>query len=264
MTDPRILIYDIETSPNGGWTWGKWQQNVIRFSRDWHLLSVAWKWLGEKRTYVMGLDDYEGYVPGDRDDSALAWLIHDLFDEADVAVTHNGNSFDQPKARTRMAVHHLPPHRPFLEVDTLKVARKVFAFTSNTLEDLCRQLGLEHKGKVEFPTWLGCMGLDEESNPLPDDEVYAAWRKMKKYNRQDVKILEELYFTLRPWMTTHPNMALIADRPDACPKCGEVGKMISRGRRVNQVTTRERYQCTVCRSYVAGRAITKSGVRYVP
>ena len=264
MSQPRVLIYDIETSPNGGWTWGKWQQNVIRFSRDWHLLSVAWKWLGEKRTYVMGLDDYEGYVPGDRDDSALARLIHDLFDEADVAVTHNGNSFDQPKARTRMAVHHLPPHRPFLEVDTLKVARKVFAFTSNTLEDLCRQLGLEHKGKVGFPTWLGCMGLDEESNPLPDDEVYAAWRKMKKYNRQDVKILEELYFTLRPWMTTHPNMAVIADRPGACPKCGEVGKMISRGRRVNQVTTRERYQCTVCRGYVAGRAITKSDAQFVP
>ena len=253
MTTPRCLIYDLETSPNEGYTWGKYDQNVIRFKQDWHLLSVAWKWLGEKRTYVMGLDDYEGYKPGDRDDSALAWLIHDLFDEADIAITHNGNSFDQPKARTRMAVHHLPPHRPFKEVDTLKVARKVFAFTSNTLEDLCRQLGLDHKGKVGFDVWVGCM----EGDP-------KAWATMKKYNRQDVKILEELYFTLLPWMTTHPNMALIADRPDACPKCGEVGKMISRGRRVNQVTTRERYQCTVCRSYVAGRAITKSDVLYVP
>ena len=226
---------------------------MIRFKKDWHLLSVAWKWLGERRTYVMGLDDYEGYVPGDRDDSALAWLIHDLFDEADVAVTHNGNSFDQPKARTRMAVHHLPPHRPFLEVDTLKVARKTFAFTSNTLEDLCRQLGLDHKGKVAFDVWIGCM----EGDP-------KAWALMKKYNKQDVKILEELYLLLLPWMTTHPNMALLSDRPNACPKCGTEGKMISRGRRVNQVTTRERYQCTVCGGYVAGRIITKSDVKYVP
>ena len=253
MTTPRVLIYDIETSPNEGYTWGKLQQNVIRFSRDWHLLSVAWKWLGEKRTYVMGLDDYEGYVPGDRDDSALAWLIHDLFDEADVAVTHNGNSFDQPKARTRMAVHHLPPHRPFKEVDTLKVARKVFAFTSNTLEDLCRQLGLDHKGKVGFDCWVGCMEGDPKQ-----------WARMKKYNKQDVVILEELYLTLLPWMTNHPNMALIGDMPDACPKCGQVGQMIRRGRRTNQVTTRVLYQCTACRGYVAGRAIQKSDCLYVP
>ena len=252
MSQPRVLIYDIETSPNEGYTWGKWQQNVIRFKKDWQLLSVAWKWLGEKKVQVCGLDDFEDYQPGD-DDLNLAWLIHDLFDEADVAITHNGNSFDQPKARTRMAVHHLPPHRPFLEVDTLKVARKTFAFTSNTLEDLCRQLGLDHKGKVGFDVWIGCM----EGDP-------KAWSLMKRYNKQDVKILEELFLLLLPWMTTHPNMALLSDRPNACPKCGAEGKMISRGRRVNQVTTRERYQCTACRGYVAGREITKSDVRYVP
>ena len=253
MTTPRVLIYEIETTPNEGYTWGKWDQNVIRFKKDWHLLSVAWKWLGERRTYVMGLDDYEGYVPGDRDDSALAWLIHDLFDEADVAITHNGNSFDQPKARTRMAVHHLPPHRPFKEVDTLKVARKVFAFTSNPLEDLCRQLGLDHKGKMDFDCWVGCMEGDPKQ-----------WARMKKYNKQDVVILEALYLALLPWMTTHPNMALIGDMPDACPKCGQVGQMIRRGRRINQVTTREQYQCTACGGYCAGRAITKSDVLYVP
>ena len=152
-----------------------------------------------------------------------------------------------------MAVHHLPPHRPFKEVDTLKVARKVFAFTSNTLEDLCRQLGLDHKGKVGFDVWVGCM----EGDP-------AAWRKMKKYNAQDVKILEELYLVLRPWMNNHPNMALIGDRPKACPKCSSERGFIIRGRRVNQVTTRTQYQCKACGGYVAGRAIAKSDTLYVP
>jgi RNase_H superfamily len=262
VSEPRVLIYDLETSPNEGYTWGKWDQNVIRFSKDWHLLSVSWKWLGERKTYVLGLDDFEGYRPRDRDDSALAWLLHDLFDEADIAVTHNGNSFDQPKARTRMAVHHLPPHSPMLEVDTLKVARKHFAFTSNTLEDLCRQLGLDHKGKVDFPLWLGCMGVDEESNPISADECYKAWRKMKRYNAQDVRILEELYLTLRPWIDNHPNMALLADKPGACPRC-QGGPLKSTGWRYYQVTRRRRFRCVECGAFCYGRTLEKLDVTHV-
>ena len=253
MTAPRVLIYDIETTPNIGYTWGKWQQNVMRFTQDWHLLTVAWKWADEKRAHVLGLDDYEGYHAGSTDDAGLAWLLHDLFDEADIAVTHNGNAFDQPKARTRMLVHRIPPHRPMLEVDTLKTARKYFAFTSNSLEDLVRQLGLTDKGKPGLQCWFDCMAGDP-----------AAFRKMKSYNKNDVLILEELYLLLLPWIANHPNMALVGDRPDACPRCGQVGKMIARGRKVNQVTTRVRYQCTICRGYCSGRAITKTDVSYVP
>ncbi len=252
MSEPRILVYDLETSPNVGYTWGKWQQNVIRFQQDWFILSVAWKWRGESRTYVMGLDDYEGYVPGDRDDSSLAWLLHDLFDEADVTITHNGVGFDQPKARTRMAVHNLPPHSPFKEIDTLKVARKVFAFTSNRLEDLCRQLGLEHKGKVTFDCWLGCMAGDG-----------AAWRKMKKYNRQDVIILEQLYERLLPWMDGHPNLALMSpDKPDACPKCLG-GPLKSGGWRYYHVTKRHIWRCKECGGISYGRSLIKSDVSHV-
>ena len=187
------------------------------------------------------------------DDYNLVSLVRDLFDEADVAVTHNGNAFDQPKARTRMVFHEMDPPSPFKEVDTLKVARKEFAFTYNSLEKLAAQLGLGFKGKPGFGVWLGCMEGDEK-----------AWKTMKRYCRNDVVLLRELYLRLLPWMTMHPNMALISDTPDACPKCNVRGTMISRGWRYNQVTKRRRYQCTACRGFVAGRAILKSDVIHVP
>ena len=58
MTGPRILIYDLESAPNVGYTWRKWDQNVIEFVQEWYILTVAWKWLGEKKVYVEGLPDY--------------------------------------------------------------------------------------------------------------------------------------------------------------------------------------------------------------
>ena len=170
-----------------------------------------------------------------------------------MTVTHNGVGFDQPKARARMLVHGIPPHSPFKEVDTLKAARKYFEFTSNSLEDLCRQLGLTMKGKPGFHTWLECMAGDPK-----------AWHRMKTYNKNDVVILEQLYERLLPWINNHPNMGLLSDRPDACPKCGVEGRMIVRGRNPARVTFRVQYQCQACRGYCSGRAIKKSDVRYVP
>lgn len=252
-SEPRVLIYDLETAPNVGYTWGKWDQNVVQFQQDWFILTVSWKWLGEKRVYVKGLPDYVSYDLDHTFDFDLVMDLRELFDEADVAVTHNGNAFDQPKARTRMAYWEIDPPSPFREIDTLKVARKEFAFTSNTLADLARQLGLGEKGKPGFDVWLGCMSGD-----------LAAWRKMKAYCRHDVQLLERLYLRLRPWMTDHPNLALISDKPRACPKCGVEGSMEGRGWKYNTVTKRQRFQCTVCRGYCSGRAIQKSEGLYVP
>ena len=38
----KILFYDLETSPNVSYTWGKWEQNVIAFKKEWELLSFAY------------------------------------------------------------------------------------------------------------------------------------------------------------------------------------------------------------------------------
>ena len=205
---------------------------------EWYLLSFAWRWQGEKKVHVLGLDDFPGYKPGSENDKPLAKALHALFDEADVTIAHNGDRFDRRKANARFLVHKLPPPSPYRTVDTLKVARQHFMFNSNRLGDLGKQLGIGTKlATGGFGTWRGCMTGDP-----------AAWATMKKYNKQDVVLLEEIYDRLLPWMTNHPNMANIASTPDACPKCGAVGRMIVRGYYHVQTLTYPKYQCRTCLS----------------
>jgi hypothetical protein len=245
----RTLIFDIENTPNLGWIWELWQTDVIQVDVDWHILSFAWKWLGEKRVHAMGLPDCED----PESDYELCVKLHELFDEADIVVAHNGARFDVPKVNARMLVHGMEPPSPYKQVDTLQVARRTFKFSSNKLDDLCRELGLERKGDTSgWKTWIGCINGDEK-----------AWRTLIKYNKQDVQILEQLYLRLRPWTKNHPNVGAIDDLSDICPRCGAAGEMISRGWTYATASRRQRFQCRACGGWCAGRNVYKTGNSYV-
>lgn len=249
----KILLWDIETSPNLGYIWGKFDQNVIAFETEWHLLTIAWKWLGEKKVHVLGLPDFDRYATDTEDDYDLVAQAHALFCEADIVIAHNGIAFDTKKAQARMLFHGFDPPVPFREVDTLKIARRHFAFTSNRLNDLCQVLGIGQKEETGgFSTWLGCLKGDVKS-----------WNKMKKYNQHDVVILEQLYLRLRPWATNHPNVATIGDKPEACPKCGSDQGMLARGHNHNSVTRRTKWQCKSCGGYCSGRQSERMDTKYV-
>lgn len=251
-TAPRILLYDIENSPALGWVWEKWNTNVVDLEADWYLLCFAYKWLGDSKVRTVSLPDFPRYERDKTDDKDVAKALWKLFDEADIVIAHNGNRFDQTKARTRFLVHGFPQPAPFREVDTLQVARKHFSFTSSSLDDLCRQLGIGRKEyDGGFQTWRGCMNGDP-----------SAWKTMLRYNKRDVEMLEQLYLKLRPWIDQHPNLALIGGEPEACPKCGG-GPLQPRGWRYYAVTKRRTYQCKSCKGYSSGRIMTKSAVAHV-
>ncbi len=252
--EPRVLLWDIETAPVRAYVWGAYEQNTLWKDRDWYLLTIAWKWLGEDKVHVAGLDEYEMYDIDPYDDYALVSLAWALFNEADIVVAHNGVSFDTKKAKQRMIVQEFDPPSPFKEVDTLQLARKTFAFTKNNLDELCRDLGIGEKintGGIEL--WRDIV---ENADP-------KAWALMKKYNKNDVVILEQLYLRLRPW-GQHPNLATIADRPKACPKCGDdKAGMVIRGYNHTAVSVRASYRCNFCGGYSQGRKILKTKTEYV-
>lgn len=253
MTQPRVLIYDIETAPNLGYVWGKWRQNVVHFQSEWYILCFAYKWLDERSTRVVALPDFDLYQTEPDNDRLLVGALRDLLDEADVTIAHNVTGFDAPRARSRMLAHGIDPPSPSKDIDTLRVARRQFAFNGNRLDDLCRALGVGVKAETGgFGTWLGCMSGDPK-----------AWKQMTRYNRQDVVILEELYRRLRPWIPNHPNMALIAGRPDSCPRCGASEGFEARGWRYYNVTRRRRFRCRACRGYVMGRHLERTDVAKV-
>lgn len=238
----KILLFDLETTPNLSYTWGKWEQNVIAFKQEWELLSFSYKWLDEKEVYCLARNDFR-----DKTDKSLVKALKDVLASAEVLIAHNGDEFDIKKSNAKFIEHGLGPLAPFQKIDTKKVAKRYFKFNSNSLDDLGKLLGVGRKEKTGgFDLWLGCMAGNKK-----------AFEDMKKYNKQDVLLLERVYLKLRPWMEQHPNMSAIEGRPTACPKCGGE-RLKSKGISRTRTNEYRRYLCLKCGGYCRSRAAEKN------
>lgn len=230
---PKILFFDIETSPSLGFSWGKWEQNIIKFKEHWFILSYSAKWFNGKQT-TRGLIDYPRYRNHKHSDKAIVKDMWDLFDKADILIAHNGDQFDIKKVSAKFSYHGLPPPSPYVTVDTKKIAKRYFGFLSNSLDDLGDYLRLGRKVHHEgFELWEKCMAGDS-----------SAWRRMKKYNAQDVLLLERIYQRFLPFMKNHPNMGAWT-KNRVCPKCGSVN-VHSRGYEIVPSGRYQRLQCHSC------------------
>ena len=205
ITKARTLLFDVESFPNIGYTWGKWEQNVIEFIEEKKIVSFAWKWLGETKVDCLALPTFKSYKTNKKSNLSLITELHKLISKADIVVAHNVDNFDDKMANSDFITNGLTPPPPHKTVDTLKVARSKFSFNSNKLDDLAFKLGFGRKVNTGgFSLWKGCMEGNEDS-----------WDKMIEYNKHDVVLLEKVYLKLRPWMTNHPAIAL----PSSTAKC---------------------------------------------
>lgn len=253
--DPRILLWDIETAPILGYTWGAYEQNLLWKEHDSYLLSVAWKWLGDPKVQCVTLNEFELYDEDPRDDYPLVSLAWELFDEADVVVAHNGVAFDTKRTNARIIIQGLDRPSPFKEVDTLTLAKRVFSFTRNNLDEIVQDLGIGEK--------IQTGGIDLWKNIVRFDDA-KSWALMKRYNRHDVEILEALYLRLRQWDDKHPNLATITNRPDLCVTClHDPPNLVVRGYRHTAVSYRIQYRCSDCGKYMQGREIFKTNTKHV-
>ena len=207
----KILIIDIETAPLRAFVWDVWQQNVSQAQviSEWFCLTWSAKWLFEKKVYSASLTGKEAVKQNDK---RIIQGIWQLLNEADVVIAHNGDKFDLPRLNTRFIFHGIHPPLPYQSIDTLKTIRRQFAFSHNKLDFVNQILSLPRKQKNEGQEmWNKCYIGDEK-----------ALKEMEKYNIQDVRILEETYLRLRPWIKPHPNVGLfILDEHEfRCPSCG--------------------------------------------
>lgn len=241
--EAKILVYDLEITPTLGYTYGLWQTNVIKVEQQPYLMSFSYRWYGDKtKTICRALPDMETYKVDPTNDYLLVKELWHLFDEADVVVAHNAARFDNRVATAFFLEHGLLPPSPYKTVDTLQAAKRYARFGSNSLNSLGDLFNLGQKTKeTHGGLWYDCLQGDKK-----------AWAKMKKYNDQDVNILYKLYEKLRPWITNHPNIARITNRPESCPKCGS-HKLQQRGQRTTNVSRYFRYHCQDCGGWCAGR-----------
>ena len=231
----KTLIIDIETSPIMGKVWSLWKQNVSldQIEEDWYIMSYSAKWLGEDD--IMYNDCRENIG----DDTELLVDLYALLDQADIVVAHNGDKFDVPKINARLILNGFTPPSPYKTIDTVKVAKKHFGFTSNKLayltSELCEDQKLDHAKFAGWKLWNECMEGNEE-----------AWDEMMEYNMMDVISLEELYIKFLPWTSTHPNVT--ADHLSHemhCPKCASTD-LYKRGFYYTNKGKYQRYRCNDC------------------
>lgn len=206
MSKPRLLIFDIETSPHSVFVWDM-KPNYIsteQMIQQGRVLCFSWKWLGDKSTQFCG--GFEGKRSYER----MVRKAHALLTEADGVIHFNGDRFDIPMLHKEMVELGMTPPAPSVSHDLLKVVRQKFRFPSNKLSYVAKRLGLgskvHHKG---LELWIKCMAGDRR-----------AWAKMTQYNKQDVVLTERLYLKLRPWMEMHLDLGLwMEDDKIVCPKC---------------------------------------------
>lgn len=233
----NTLFLDIETSALNVDTWSPWESNAIVVNREWMLLGIAYAWDDGPVTSCYPKD--KGPANEEEERKILARIWH-LLDEADIVIAHNGDKFDLRKINARMVRAGFGPPSPYRTIDTLKVAKKHFAFTYNRLDYLGKYLGLGEKLSHQgYPMWQGCI----EGDP-------KAWRKMEKYNRQDITLLRNVYYRLRPWISNHPHVG------GTCPTCGASDGTRRGNRTMKSGIQYTQYQCNVCGSYYRAKKST--------
>lgn len=214
------------------------------------MICFAAKWYGERDVKF-----YSIYEDGKEAMIQAAW---DLINEADAVIHFNGRKFDVPHLRREFLVGGLGAPSPIRQIDLLPIVKANFRFVSNKLDHVSQAMGIGHKTKHSgFDLWLACMNDDPE-----------AWKLMKKYNIQDVRLTERLYDELREWITSgHVHAGLFADS-DAdreavqCDVCSSTDYQ-KRGLASTNTALYQQYRCNNCKHWFrsarsVGRTTTRS------
>jgi len=252
-SEARILLIDIETGKMTFEGDGYQRKLYSQFlPSDWiktpvWIVCVGWKWLGSNTIGSASvLHDPERFAKDYRDDYAVVKVMHALLSEADIVVGHNVDKFDIRQINKRCIFHGFDPIKPYLTVDTLKLARQVADFEANDLKYLARFLGLDEKD--EAPDW----GLISKGD---EEEI----KKCVKYNRKDVRVLEGVYLKLRGWAKNRPNRGLYQKgvEHNICPVCESAD--ISQDNPFYTSTRKyEGYRCNSCRAYIKSKVFVKT------
>ena len=252
---PKILLFDLETAPLISYTWGLFDQNVglEQIKNETHILSWSAKWLeSEDKKTVYGPHRKVMYMDQRKakdieNDKVIVGELWKLLDEADIVIGQNSNSFDVKRINARFVFHGMKPPSPYKKIDTLLIAKRNFAFTSNKLawmtDKLCTKYKKsEHKKFVGFSLWKECLAGNIE-----------AWKEMEAYNKMDVVSLEELYHVLSPWDQTAIDFNLYTGESDVVTcNCGS-SHFERRGFAMTTTGRYQRYSCKKCGKWSRGK-----------
>lgn len=239
---PKILVFDVESAPMKAFVWKRFKENISldQTISESYMLCWSAKWLFDAKVMGDALTPEEAIK---EDDRRIVDSLYKLIDEADIIVAYNGKSFDIPYMNQRFLIYGYKPYTPVNVVDPYETAKTVFRFSSNKMDNIATQLGLQNKIKTDFDLWKGCVNGDER---CLDD--------MLKYNKQDVIVLEEIYLRILPWIKNHPNLSNYMGNKQSCVKCGSERLTLIKDKHFYTPSgVYELYRCNDCGAIFRGK-----------
>ena len=200
------------------------------------ILCWAAKWLCQKKIHFRT----------EHDDDFLD-MIQEMINDADGIIHYNGKAFDMQHLNREFLGKRMDRPSSYTNIDLLSTFRKHFKMASNKLEWTSLELGYDGKVKHRgIQLWFDCM-----------DNKPKAWKEMRKYNVQDVALLQGVYYDLLQWIDIHPNWGHYIDcKKLVCHFCGS-DDVKKDGLERNTVVPYQRYRCNKCRSPLKGRKKVK-------
>ena len=244
----RIVTLDIERLSAIVEVWGLGDKQYIQPSsiiEPSRTICLAWKWEGESKTHFASEweDTHEGMIR----------KAHAVMDEADYVIGWNSARFDVKHLNGHFLAYGLLPPSPHTNIDLMVNVKRNFEFMSNRMAYIAETLRIDGKAKTPPGLWRDLRSED----PVIVDRARG---KMKKYNKRDVELTEELYYILRPWLIGINLGSLdetVAKGESRCPNCNSAN-LRKKGLRGNSTYTYQRFVCNDCGKWSKARKSIKS------
>lgn len=224
LEPPKLGYFDTEWSPAISYTWSGFPKYLPNdfLIEDPRLLCWGFKFEGDDTEVV---DERIGH-------EKMVRQLWDRLNEVDLLVSYNGISFDTPKVNSEFMKYGLGPPSPYKEIDLYRQIKRSAKFYSGKLDFVAERITGQRKVETGgFQLWKDVMAGDE-----------AAWGLFRKYQQQDVDLLETLFEEVRPWIKMpHP----ISTTLTACHNCGGMN-LQRRGFSPTLMGKYQRYQCQDC------------------
>ncbi len=251
MKQPRILYYDIETSPLKAWIWGCGEQYIRHAQLEqgfkmWGIICVTYCWNdGEPAKSI----DW-GY--NKQDTSRVVEKFDRIISQADHTIGKNSDRFDTKMINACRMFAGLPgmPGWTKYTDDLEKQMRRYFRLPSQSLDYISQQLGLGGKIKMEMQDWIDI--VEKNANGK------ISFDKMIAYGKKDVEDTRFLWDKLAEHFDPKFNRATFEDNGVRCKHADCGSDLLKKdGTRVAGNTRYQQYFCNTCHRYAGRTPISK-------
>lgn len=240
---PKVLIYDIETTPLLTYVWRLGEQVIYHHQlvKPWdkyNIICISYMWDTDIKAKTIHWDYKK------QDSAKVVREFDKIIKKADIALGKNSDRFDVKHINAQRLIHNLPPLPQWMDYtdDVEKQIRKHFILPSYGLDYISKEFGMGGKVKMDFQDWVDIL---EKKNK-------KSFQKMCYYNRKDVEDTKAIWNKIKPYIKPKFNMSVFYG-DIRCTNCG--GQNVRKdGTRIKNQSTYQELYCKDHYGY-AGRVL---------